>query len=101
MWSFIKWLVWGNPEENNNLNTNLEIITRKSAVKKIEKAYLNYKQKESIKKIVNDNLDLVSTEFKEKTTLQSALYSRKVKKKRRKKNRRAKKRKREFLPIRL
>tara|TARA_B100001093_G_C26593352_1_gene912556 strand:+ start:105 stop:416 length:312 start_codon:yes stop_codon:yes gene_type:complete len=100
MWSIIKWLVWGNPYEKNNLNKQLDIITRKNAVKKIEKSYLNYKKNEAKKKIVIHNLNSVKAEFKEKTTLQSTLNSQKKKKKQRKRNKRPKRkrRKREFLP---
>ena len=102
MWSLLKWLVWGNPEENDNLNKSLLELRRKNAVKKIEKAYLNYKLKKIKKQIVTENLSLVKTRFKEQATLQSTLNSLKAKKKRRKRPKKNKnKRKREFLPIRI
>tara|TARA_B100001093_G_scaffold469392_1_gene490089 strand:- start:557 stop:868 length:312 start_codon:yes stop_codon:yes gene_type:complete len=101
MWSIIKWLVWGNPEENNNLEKELEKITHKSAVKKIERVYLNYKKIEAKKLLVTNNLNSVKAEFKEQATLQSTLNLKKAKKKRRKRNKRIKKkiRKKEFQPI--
>ena len=102
MWSLLKWLVWGNPEVNDDLNKSVLKLTRKNAVKKIEKAYLNYKLKKTKKQIVIDNLGLVKTRFKEQATLQSTLNSLKAKKKRRKRPKKNKnKRKREFLPIRI
>ena len=101
MWSIIKWLVWGYPEKENS-SSKLEILTRKSAVKKIEKCYLNYKLKEKKKQIVIENLNLVKTNFQEQTTIQSTLNSQKAKKKRRKRAKKNKnKRKKEFLPMRI
>jgi len=92
MWSIIKWLIWGDPEEKDDLNNNLDEIKRKSATKKIERVYLNYKNKEAKKKIVAANLKLAKTSFKDHAIIQSTLNSQRSKKKR---NRRKRKRERE------
>ena len=98
MWSIIKWLVWGNPEEKNNLDNKLEEFTRKCAVKKIEKFYLDCKDKKTKREIKIKNLDLAKLNFDNQSTTQSTLNSRKHKKNLRKKR---KKRKREVPQFRI